>query len=87
MVSQARSRLRYVHHITRGGDLHLPPTGLRRPHLPWAVPEKVARRVPPAEAIAIARHPTAACGAPAIAYFNCLNEGKCVRADLAPEEL
>jgi len=47
----------------------------------------VARRVPPAEAIAIARHPTAARGAPAIAYFNCLNEGKCVRADLAPEEL
>ena len=58
--------------------------GLRRPHLPWAVPEATARRVPPAKAIAIARHPTAARGAPAIAYFNCLNEGKCVRALLAP---
>ena len=59
--------------------------GLRRPHLPWAVPKETARRVPPAEAIAIARHPTAARGAPAIAYFNCLNEGKCVRALLAPD--
>ena len=63
------------------GDLPLhQPAGLRRPHLPWAVPEETARRVPPAEAIAVARYPTAARGAPAIAYFNCLNEGKCVRA-------
>ena len=42
------------------------------------MPEETARRVPPAEAIAVARNPTAARGAPAIAYFNCLNEGKCV---------
>ena len=61
--------------------------GLRRPHLPWAVPESVARRVPPAEAIAVARHPTAARGAPAIAYFNCLNEGNLMRRMLSqPDE-
>ena len=53
--------------------------GLRRPHLPWAVPAEVARRMPPASELAVARHRTAARGAPALAYFHCYNEGGLLR--------
>ena len=58
--------------------------GLRRPHLPWVVPAEVIERVPRASEIAVARHPTAAAGAPPIAYFNCLNEGNMMRMMLPP---
>ena len=49
--------------------------GVRRPHVPWAVPADVAAKVKPAAQIELAKHQTAPLNSPSLAFFNCLNEG------------